>query len=530
VRYERLGLFLPEQLAAEVRSEGEPSTSRGVHPRNRLNELTGDQWLYLTRSVWPTSFPFVYGHHLRRAHGANKPPQLMAQLVEFFTKTTGRVLDPFAGVGGTLIGASIAAPGPRAAVGIEISADWARVYERVLDEHPDLKRQPMIVGDCREVMDRWLGGVDSAAIDGTSVAASETDPFDFIAADPPYNIHLPQTMSGKGGAAYAEGHANRRSNYNMRSEEEGDLANLGDFGDPQVGSLKLAVQKHLRRGEIAQTAAAASALADLPGGRSSLARRLPVITAEDVGARWLPAVWRTVQTTSGKDSPPSKETLVSIAVSLASLPKDREAYWLAATCWDGRRTPAEVSRDALRQALADKNHQDGVAVCLAARLSRRWRSADRLIDVIRSSLDEAPSLAREVGRAALEREALGGIGTAELLAAAIMAVIDRPNAAVPDLPHVSVDPIPGSYHPSWYTQDGHTALGRRVLARVAREVGHDFAQLSLLMFDYESTVVGPSGLSARWMEEALSLDARAGGWHTAAAGARAWSAIRIALG
>ncbi len=78
-----------------------------VSLRNTLNELTGAEWLYFTKSILITAYPSEYGHELRKAHGANKPPQLMAQLIEFFTKPQGRVLDPFAGVGGTLIGASM---------------------------------------------------------------------------------------------------------------------------------------------------------------------------------------------------------------------------------------------------------------------------------------------------------------------------------------------------------------------------------------------------------------------------------------
>ncbi len=43
----------------------------------------------------------------------------MARLIEFFTKSGEIVLDPFAGVGGTLLGAAIAR-GPRRALGIEL--------------------------------------------------------------------------------------------------------------------------------------------------------------------------------------------------------------------------------------------------------------------------------------------------------------------------------------------------------------------------------------------------------------------------
>src|SRR5512144_2879396 len=101
------------------------------HPRNTLNELSGEEWLYFTKSVWTTAYPSELGHALRKQHGANKPPRLMARLIEFFTKSGELVLDPFAGVGGTLLGAAIAR-GPRRALGIELSPRWADVYAQVV--------------------------------------------------------------------------------------------------------------------------------------------------------------------------------------------------------------------------------------------------------------------------------------------------------------------------------------------------------------------------------------------------------------
>ena len=69
------------------------------HPANTLNELSGAEWLYFTKSVWGTAYPSELGHNLRKQHGANKPPRLMARLIEFFTTSGELVLDPFAGVG-----------------------------------------------------------------------------------------------------------------------------------------------------------------------------------------------------------------------------------------------------------------------------------------------------------------------------------------------------------------------------------------------------------------------------------------------
>ena len=109
------------------------ATRRAPHPDNTLNELSGEEWLYFTKSAWSTAYPSELGHALRKAHGANKPPRLMARLIEFFTRTGELVLDPFAGVGGTMLGAAIAR-GPRRALGIELDARWAAVFEAVLRE------------------------------------------------------------------------------------------------------------------------------------------------------------------------------------------------------------------------------------------------------------------------------------------------------------------------------------------------------------------------------------------------------------
>jgi DNA modification methylase len=180
-----------------------------VSLRNTLNELTGSEWLYFTKSILITTYPSGYGHQLRKAHGANKPPQLMAQLIEFFTKPQGRVLDPFAGVGGTLIGASICKQ-PREAVGIEINPKWVNIYMQVLAESQGkLVPQQLLQGDCLKIM-----------------ATLEAESFDFIATDPPYNIHFEQTMSN---GRYAAQFANRRTDYDMRSDDAADLANLASY-------------------------------------------------------------------------------------------------------------------------------------------------------------------------------------------------------------------------------------------------------------------------------------------------------------
>ena len=202
------------------------------HPRNTLNELSGEEWLYFTKSVWTTAYPSELGHALRKQHGANKPPRLMARLIEFFTKTGELVLDPFAGVGGTLLGAAIAR-GPRRALGIELAPRWAAVYAQVVEEALGARAGAGVeLADLGQNDPGGVRGFDPSGCElrvGDALASLPTvaaDSIDFVATDPPYNVQLPMTMSG---GALAADFSNRRTDYAMVTDDPADLANAGDY-------------------------------------------------------------------------------------------------------------------------------------------------------------------------------------------------------------------------------------------------------------------------------------------------------------
>jgi len=203
-----------------------------VHPNNTLNELSGDEWLYLTKSLLTTAYPSELGHAQRKAHGANKPPRLMARLIEFFTKGGELVLDPFAGVGGTLLGAAICRT-PRRALGFEIEPRWAALYEQVVDalvaerdgSGPELRD----LGDPDPGGPRSFDPSGCRLINGDAlqlVGELETGSVDLVATDPPYNPQLKPTMSG---GALAERFANRRTDYAMITDDPADFANSPSY-------------------------------------------------------------------------------------------------------------------------------------------------------------------------------------------------------------------------------------------------------------------------------------------------------------
>ena len=205
--------------------------ARELHPANTLNELTGEEWLYFTKSLLVTAYPSELGHARRRRHGANKPPRLMARLIEFFTKSGELVLDPFAGVGGTLLGAAISR-GPRRALGFELNPAWASIYEEVVRE---LAAERDGAGpQLADLGSADPGGRRGFAPDGCELRVGDAlallptladASVDFVATDPPYTVQLPLTMAG---GRLAESHANRRTDYAMVSDDPADLANAVD--------------------------------------------------------------------------------------------------------------------------------------------------------------------------------------------------------------------------------------------------------------------------------------------------------------
>jgi DNA modification methylase len=239
-----------------------------IHPGNTLNELTGEAWLYFTKSVWTTAYPSELGHDLRRQHGANKPPRLMARLIEFFTKGGQLVLDPFAGVGGTLLGAAIARPARRA-LGFEIEPRWAEIYDAVVREaaaaqpggrsSTDRNGRRHDAGLLRDLGDADPGGPRTFDASGCELRVGDalellrdvpSASVDFIATDPPYNVQLRRTMAG---GALAATHANRRTDYAMVTDDPADLANSADYEEylTRMGSVFAELSRVLRPGRYA---------------------------------------------------------------------------------------------------------------------------------------------------------------------------------------------------------------------------------------------------------------------------------------
>jgi tRNA G10 N-methylase Trm11 len=125
---------------------------RRYHMDNKLNELSGKEWTYFLNSVvntkYSTSGKESYAHHIRKYHPSPKPPQLAREIIEFFTKKNEIVFDYFMGVGGTLLGASLAG---RNAVGVDLNPEYVDRYIQA-SKHLKLEPQSTLVADSIQLL------------------------------------------------------------------------------------------------------------------------------------------------------------------------------------------------------------------------------------------------------------------------------------------------------------------------------------------------------------------------------------------
>lgn len=181
---------------------------RGIFDvRNKLNELTGKEWIYFLNSVWITAYPPIAGKDtafdLRKIHPSPKPPKLMRDIILFFTKRYQKILDPFAGVAGTLLGASLESP-IRYAVGVEINKSYVNAYKKVC-KSLKMKQQTMIHDDSRNMLSHPEIGKTK---------------FDLILTDPPYWNLMNRKKNGQKKKLYG------KNDPTPFSTDKKDLANL----------------------------------------------------------------------------------------------------------------------------------------------------------------------------------------------------------------------------------------------------------------------------------------------------------------
>ena len=119
-----------------LKDHQENRQERGIYDkRNPLNDLTGKEWLFSTKTVISKIFPSTWLSTLKSRNNNPIPIDLSRELIETFSKPGDTILDPFAGIGSTIIGNFFAnessTPPIRSCIGIESNQTLIKKYHDI---------------------------------------------------------------------------------------------------------------------------------------------------------------------------------------------------------------------------------------------------------------------------------------------------------------------------------------------------------------------------------------------------------------
>lgn len=175
-------------------------------PRNKINNLTGTDWLKSTKSFW-------YSEKCKEDKFAFQHPapfliKDIEKLILMFTKKGDTVLDPFNGTGTTLVACSNHG---RKSIGIDLSKKYCKLVEKRFKELKISKKQIVICGDSLKEISK-LGQID------------------YCVTSPPYHNILKN--NGQGLRAQKEGRRNgSRTGIDYYSDDIKDLGNQKTYDD-----------------------------------------------------------------------------------------------------------------------------------------------------------------------------------------------------------------------------------------------------------------------------------------------------------
>lgn len=119
-----------------------PQKKEKYDKRNTLNDLSGREWLLLTKSIWISEK--CVDDKFAFQHPAPFLINDIRKLVKFFTKKNMTVLDPFCGSGTTLVAC---ARENRKGIGIDLNKNYCRMSRKRLQELRLKQNQQVICGD-----------------------------------------------------------------------------------------------------------------------------------------------------------------------------------------------------------------------------------------------------------------------------------------------------------------------------------------------------------------------------------------------
>lgn len=202
---------------------------------NKLNHLSGQEWTYFINSVFNTRYPVLgkegYAHNIRKIHPTPKPPQLMRDIISFFTKENEIVFDTFMGVGGTLIGAALC---NRYAYGIDLNQEYIDAYKKVTEEL-NLREFPTFCGDCISILKEK----------GFFERTLKENEISLLLIDPPYSNMMSKQKTG----ADIKNYGKKSTPFTNLIQDLGNM-DYSNFLVALRESIELVLPKIKRRGHV----------------------------------------------------------------------------------------------------------------------------------------------------------------------------------------------------------------------------------------------------------------------------------------
>lgn len=188
--------------------------------RNTLNDLTGKDWLLLTKSYWETE-PSIYDK-TAYAHPAPFMMKDIQKLISLFTKRGMTVLDPFVGSGTTLIACNESG---RNGIGIDLNPEYQELFnQRIREKNIEINTNiQYLVGNSLEVLDT-------------------IDTVDYIVTSPPYFNILRNNSRGTRNNSGKLYRMSAREGVEFYSDSEDDIGNFEEYDDFLI-ALKAILEK-----------------------------------------------------------------------------------------------------------------------------------------------------------------------------------------------------------------------------------------------------------------------------------------------
>lgn len=184
-----------------------------VSLKNKLNELTAQQWLRFTKT-W-----FVHNPARRKKkemlHPAKYPEDMIAEFINFFTKPGQVVFDPFLGTGSTLVASYQT---KRNGIGIELQKKYAQIAQERIQELENQRR----LGEEKDISCKQVVLQGSSSKINKFWKKYNLPEIDLVITSPPYGPMLQK----KGLASKKREEQQLDTQY---SEDEEDLGNAEGY-------------------------------------------------------------------------------------------------------------------------------------------------------------------------------------------------------------------------------------------------------------------------------------------------------------